>query len=88
MQETWVQALGNEDPLEKRMVTYSSILAWRSPWTEEIGGLQSRGSKRVGHNRVINTHTHINFAKSCFQFHCLEVFPDFSFDFFIDMFVS
>jgi len=41
MQETQVQSLGQEDPLEKRMATHSSILAWRSPWTEEPGGLQS-----------------------------------------------
>jgi len=50
MQETWVQSLGQEDPLEKEMATYSSILAWRIPWTEEPGGLQSTGLQRVGHN--------------------------------------
>ena len=50
MQETWVRALGQEDPLEKGMDTHSSILAWRIPWTEEPGGLQSMGSQRVGHN--------------------------------------
>ena len=50
MRETWVQSLGREDPLEKEMATYSSILAWRNPWTEEPGGLQSTGSQRVGHN--------------------------------------
>ena len=44
MQETWVQSLGQEDPLEKGMAAYSSILAWRVPWTEEPGGLQSMGS--------------------------------------------
>ena len=44
MQETQVQSLGQEDPLEKEMATYSSILAWRIPWTEEPGGLQSMGS--------------------------------------------
>ena len=48
MQETWVQSLGQEDPLEKGMATHSSILAWRIPWTEEPGGLQSMGSQRVG----------------------------------------
>ena len=47
MQETWVQFLSREDPLEKEMVTYSSILAWRIPWTEEPGRLQSTGSQRV-----------------------------------------
>ena len=43
MQETWVRFLGREDPLEKEMATHSSILAWRIPWTEEPGGLQSMG---------------------------------------------
>ena len=50
VQETWVQSLGWGDPLEKRMATYSSILAWRMPRTEEPGGLQSTGSQRVGHD--------------------------------------
>ena len=45
VQETWVQSLGWEDPLEKEMATHSNILAWRIPWTEEPGGLQSRGSQ-------------------------------------------
>ena len=49
MQETQVQSLGREDPLEKEMATHSSILAWRIPLTEESGGLQSMGSQRVGH---------------------------------------
>ena len=49
-QETWVQSLGWEDPLEKRMATHSSILAWIIPWTEEPDGLQSMGSQRVGHD--------------------------------------
>ena len=53
MQETWVRSLGGEDPLEKEMATNSSIRAWESPWTEEPGGLQSKGGhKRVGHNLV------------------------------------
>ena len=47
MQETQVRSLGWEDPLEKEMVTHSSILAWRIPWTEESGGLQSMGLQRV-----------------------------------------
>ena len=50
MQETWVRSLGQEDPLEKEMATHSSILAWRIPWTEEPGGLQSTGLQRVGHD--------------------------------------
>ena len=52
MWETRVQSLGREDPLEKEMATHSSILAWRIPWTEELGRLQSTGSQRVGHNWV------------------------------------
>ena len=47
MQETWVQSLGQEGPLEKGMAAHSSTLAWRIPWTEESGGLQSTGSQRV-----------------------------------------
>ena len=50
MRETWVQSLGQEDPLEKEKATHSRILAWRIPWTEEPGGLQSMGFQRVGHN--------------------------------------
>ena len=48
--ETWVQSLGWEDPLEKGKATHSSILAWRIPWTEDPGGLQSMGLQRVGHD--------------------------------------
>ena len=47
MWETWVQSLGQEDPLEKAMATHSSIVAWRIPWTEETGGLQSMGSQKL-----------------------------------------
>ena len=50
MQETWVQSLGWEGPLEKEMAAHSSILAWKIPWTAEPGRLQSVGSQRVGHN--------------------------------------
>ena len=49
MWQTWVPSLGQEDPLEKGMATYYSIVAWKIPWTEEPGGLQSMGSQRVGH---------------------------------------
>ena len=62
MQETWVWFMGWEDPLEKGMATHSSILAWRIPWTEEPGRLQSMGLQRVRHNWVTNTfyfHIHI-----------------------------
>ena len=50
MLESLAQSLGQEDPLEEEMATHASILAWRIPWTEEPGGLQSRGLQRVGHN--------------------------------------
>ena len=50
IQETWVRSLGQEDPLEQEMATHSSPLAWRIPWTEEPGGLQSTGSQRVRHD--------------------------------------
>ena len=50
MRETWVLSLGWEDPLDESMATHSNILAWRIPWTEESGGLQSIGSERVEHN--------------------------------------
>ena len=52
MQETQVQSLGQEDPLEKKMATHSSILAWRIPWMEEPGRLQSMGSQRVRHDFI------------------------------------
>ena len=50
MQETWVQSLGQKDPLEEGMATHSSILAWRIAWIEQPGGLQSMRSQRVGHD--------------------------------------
>ena len=54
MQETWVQFLGQEDPLKKEMATYSTILAWRTPWTKEPGGLLSMGSDMT----EVTEHTH------------------------------
>ena len=60
VQETWVQSLGWDDPLEKGMATHSSVLAWRIPWTEEPGGLQSMGSQRVDTTeQLIHSHTHV-----------------------------
>ena len=59
MQETQVQFLGQEDPLEKEMATHSSILAWEISWTEETGGLQFVGSQRVRHNLATETITTI-----------------------------
>jgi len=52
MRETWVRSLGREDPLEEGMATHSSVLAWRIPWTEEPGGLQSMGLQRIRHDWV------------------------------------
>ena len=59
MQETQVQSLGREDPLEKGMATHSRILAWKIPWTEEPGGLHSMGLQRVRHNWATNTSGHL-----------------------------
>ena len=56
--ETQVRSLGQEDPLEEGMAIHFSILAWRLPWTEEPGGLQSMGSHRVGHDGSDLAHTH------------------------------
>ena len=50
MQKMWIQSLGQEDPLEKGLSPLFSMLAWRIPWTEDAGGLQSMGSQRVGHD--------------------------------------
>ena len=50
VRETWVRSLGQEDPLEKEMATYSSTLAWKIPWMEEHSKLQSMGSQEVGHD--------------------------------------
>ena len=58
MQETWVPSLGQKDPLEKEMATHSSILAWRIPWTEELGGLQSTGRKELDTTERIHFHFH------------------------------
>ena len=61
MQKTQVRSLSQEDPLDKGLATHSSILAWRTPWTEKSGGLQSTGSQ----NWVIHTHTHTHNVKCC-----------------------
>ena len=50
MRETWIRSLGRDDPLEEEMATHSSTFAWKIPWTEEPGRLQSMGSQRIGHN--------------------------------------
>ena len=64
-QETQAQSLVQEDSLEKEMATHSSILAWKIPWTEESGGLQSMGSQRAGHN-LVTEHTHAIGGKRVF----------------------
>ena len=60
MQETWVQSLGREDPLEEEVATHSSILAWEIPWTEEPGGLQSMGLQELDMTERLNHHHHLN----------------------------
>ena len=59
MWETWVRSLGGEDPLEKEMATHSSILAWRMPWVEELGGLQSTGHKESDTTERLHFHFQI-----------------------------
>ena len=63
MQETWVQFLGQEDPLEKEMATHSSILAWRIPWTEEPGGYSPRGRKESDTTERL----HFHFSPLCLK---------------------
>ena len=82
MQKTWVWFLGWENPLEKGMATHSSILAWRIPWTEESGRLQSMGWQRVRHDSAINTfhipqpllHVLLIFQTSSFQYFWLNIY--------------
>ena len=69
LQETWVQSLGLEDPLEKRVATHSSILAWRIPWTEEPGGLLHKGSQRVRHDWVTERQQQQHFVCVCVLSH-------------------
>ena len=59
MWETWVRSLGWEHPLEKKMAIHSSTIAWKIPWTEEPGGLQSTGLQRVRHDGAHTAHTHL-----------------------------
>ena len=68
MQETQVQSLGREDPLEKEMAIHSSILAWKIPWTEKPSRLQSTGSQRVGHNWATSPHLTLSFANKTYDF--------------------
>ena len=73
MQETWVQALSQEDLLEEGLVTYSSILAWRIPWTEEPGRLQSIGSQSQTQLKRLSAHTRAHFqdCPTCIDSDCL-----------------
>ena len=66
--ETQVRFLGQEDPLEKEMVTHSSILAWKIPWTEEPGSLQPMGSQRAGHEVRVTSRYETKVSSSC---HCV-----------------
>ena len=66
--ETWVQSLGWEDPLEEGMATHSGILAWRIPWTEEPGGLQSMGSQRGPGNTTVNKINKVRPNRDCIPF--------------------
>ena len=59
MWETWVRSLGREVPLEKEMAMYSGVLAWRIPWTEELGGLQSMGLKESDTTEQLHFHFHL-----------------------------
>ena len=69
-QETWVASLGQKDNLEEKVAARSSVLAWRIPWTEEPGGLQSMVSQRVGHHQVSFTFTFFTILS---LFHCFNV---------------
>ena len=77
MQETRVQSLGGEDPLEKEMATHSSILAWTIPWTKESHSYSPWGHKEVRHNSVTElslTHTHVReYIQSCLALHYLII---------------
>ena len=64
----WVRSLGLEDPLEEDMATHSSFFAWRIPWTEEPGGLQSMGFQRVRHDCATNTFTFTMLMSICLKF--------------------
>ena len=70
MQETWVQSLGWKDPLEKEVATRSSFLAWRIPWTEELGGPSSMGSQRIGYMTKQLTHYLMSSSPKPFLYYC------------------
>ena len=75
MRETWIRSLGREDPLEKEMATHSTTLAWKIPWMEEPGRLQSMGSQKVGHDWANSLHFTFYFyqkkkKKAVWDFYC------------------
>ena len=72
MWETWVRSPGWEDPLEKEMATHSSTLAWRIPWTEEPGELQSMGSQRVGHDWATSLTQTVDYRFVIYSFYYFE----------------
>ena len=72
MWETWVRSLRREDPLEKEMATHSSILAWRIPWTEELGGLQSSGRRESDTTERLHFHFHLEGNGNSLLYSCLE----------------
>ena len=74
MWEIPVQILSQEDPREKRMATHSNILAWRIPWTEEPGGLQSMGLQRIRHDWATYTHTHTHSHSIYSYYKILHIF--------------
>ena len=76
MPETWVLSLGWEDPLEKGKATYSSTLAWRIPWTEEPGGLQSRESHRVGCDGSDLAHRSMRLKRHSFDPWVMKIPPE------------
>ena len=89
VQETWVRSLGREDPLEQKMATHTSILAWRIPWTEEPGGLQSMGSQRVRYDWATNIFTWWSFTETQFTYqivHSLKIYNSLHFSAFTELY--
>ena len=74
--ETWVQSQGWKDPLKKEMATHSSTLAWKIPWTEEPGRLQSMGSQRVGHYERLHIHFTVYIMASTREYEAFEFFSN------------
>ena len=75
VQETWIRSLGREDPLQKEMATYSSVCAWRIPWTEEPDGLQSMGSQELDTTQDQNISVHFDFLLDIISYKSLLISP-------------